>query len=147
MSLIASVFAVVLGGDVPSGPMVGDKLPEFKAIGFSGPSEGKEFELVKDAKDKPILMVVVHKISRPALQLMRPIDDFASKEEKLATQFVWLGEKEKMEQYLKRAKDSLKIQSPMSIAVDKEGPMTYGLNDRATITILIAKEGKVVANF
>ncbi|MFO0966392.1 MAG: hypothetical protein U0793_12520 [Gemmataceae bacterium] len=35
----------------------------------------------------------------------------------------------------------------MSIALDKDGPMTYGLNDRATITILLAKEGKVVANF
>lgn len=147
MSLVASLLTVLFGGDVPSGPMVGDKLPEFKVLGFSGPSEGKEFELVKGAKDKPILVVVVHKITRPALQLMRPIDDFATKEEKLATQFVWLGEKEKMEGYLKRAKGSLNIQSPMSIALDKDGPMTYGLNDRATITILLAKEGKVVANF
>lgn len=145
--LTTFALALLLGGDVPSGPMVGDKLPEFKVQGFSGPEADKEFELLKDIKGGPAALVIVHQITRPAFQLMRPLEEFASKHEKLKMHFVWLGEKEKMQEFLKRAENSLNINSPMSIAVEKEGPGTYGLNDRAALTILLVKDGKVVNNF
>lgn len=149
LALFPSIsLTLVLAGDVPSGPMVGDKLPDFKALGFSGLHEGKEFETLKEAKDRPVLLVFVHQITRPAFQLMKPIDAYAAKEDKLFTLFVFLGEKEKTEEFLKRAKGSLNLQSSVAISVDgAAGPMTYGLNDRAALTILMAKEGKVVANF
>lgn len=147
LSLLSLTTTLVFAGDVPSGPMVGDKLPEFKVQGFFTLQEGKEFEVLKEAKDRPVLIVFVHQLKRPAFQLIRPLDEFASKQDKLFTLFVWLGEKEKSEEFLKRAKGSLNLQSPVAVALEKDGPMTYGLNDRATLTILLAKNNKVVNNF
>jgi len=145
LAFAAGAFAA---GDLTSGPKVGDKLADFKAHGFSGPMEGKEFAPLKEAKDGPTLLIFVHQITRPALKCLRPIDAYAAKAEKLAGHIVWLGEKEKSEEYLKRAKNSLNFQLPICIAADgKDGPPAYGLNDRAALTILLAKDGKVVGNF
>ena len=143
---------VLTGGDFPSGPQVGDKLPPCKIQAFSGPDSGKELELLKQIKGAPALVIFVHKITRPALKLMRPIDKAAIElieAKKLHGQIVWLSEnKEKAEEYLKRAKDSLNLQTPIGICLDgKDGPAAYGLNDKVTLTILLIKDAKVVGNF
>ena len=149
-TILAGLF--LAGGDFPSGPQVGDKLPPCKIQAFSGPDAGKEVELVKQIKGAPALVVFVHKITRPALKLMRPIDKAAAEQieaKKLHGQIVWLSEdKEKTEEYLKRAKDSLNLQTPIGICLDgKDGPAAYGLNDKVTLTILLIKDVKVVGNF
>ena len=143
---------LLAGGDFPSGPQVGDKLPPCKIQAFSGPDAGKEVELLKQIKGAPALVIFVHKITRPALKLMRPIDKAAAElieAKKLHGQIVWLSEnKEKAEEYLKRAKDSLNLQTPIGICLDgKDGPPAYGLNDKVTLTILLIKDAKVVGNF
>jgi hypothetical protein len=83
------------------------------------------------------------------LRLLRPLDKFASENEKFATTIVWLTpEKEKAEEFLKRAKDSLSLQSPVAICLEgKDGPASYGLNDQVKMTILVARDNRVVANF
>lgn len=139
----------------PSGPQVGDKLPDFKAQGHFGPDAGKEFKILDKTKGGPTLLIFMHHdsegaITRPGLQLLRPVDKYASEQDKLTTQIVWItGDKEKTEGFLKRAENSLKLQSPVSICLDggKTGPETYGLNDKVQITILVCKDNKVVANF
>lgn len=146
------LVAGLMAGDVTSGPQVGDKLGDFKALGFSGPQADKEFKFLTEAKGKATLVVFVQKITRPALQFLRPVDDYAAKEEKLSTHIVWLtgdkGDTDETKKFLERAKGSLNLQAPVSICLEgKEGPASYGLNDMAAITVLIAKEGKVVANF
>jgi len=152
MSALAALALLIAAGDVPSGPQVGDKLGDFKIHAFSGPEAGKEVMFLSQIKDKPALVIFVQKITRPGLQFLRPVDDYASKEEKLAAHVVWLtgdkGDKEETEKFLDRAKNSLKLETPVSICLDgKEGPAAYGLNDRVAITVLVAKDGKVVANF
>lgn len=151
MSQVCAVFglslALVFAGDIPSGPNVGDKLPECKVAGFSGPQAGKEFEVLKAAKNGPTLLIFVHEITRPGLQLLRPVDEYAAGQDRLATHIVWLGEREKTEAFLKRATNSLKLQSPVSVCLDAAGPQTYGLNDQVKMTILLANSGKVTANF
>ena len=146
------LVAGLMVGDVTSGPQVGDKLGDFKALGFSGPQADKEFQFLTQTKGKATLVVFVQKITRPALQFLRPVDDYAAKEEKLTTHVVWLtgdkGDTDETKKFLERAKGSLNLQSPVSICLEgKEGPAAYGLNDMAAITVLVAKDGKVVANF
>ena len=143
--LTAALFA----GGVPSGPQVGDKLGDFKAHAFSGPDAGKEVKLHEKAKDGPLMLVFVHEITRPGFQLLKPLDKFASENEKLKTYIVWLSpEKEKAEEFLKRAQNSLNLQSPVLISLDgKDGPPAYGLNDQVKMTVLIARDNRVVSNF
>lgn len=147
---------LTLAGDsFPSGPQVGDKLPDFKMHGHFGPAAGKEIKLHASIKGGPTLLIFMHGpsdngITRPGLQFIRPVDKYAAEQDKLATQIVWIsGDKEKTEGYLKRAENSLNLKSPVSICLDggKDGPATYGLNDKVQITVLVAKDNKVVANF
>ena len=159
MKAIASAFfAIVIaavGDSFPSGPPVGDKLPDFKAHAYFGPDAGKEFKLLDKVKGGPTLLIFMHApgdhaITRPGLQFLRPVDKYASACEKLATQIVWTtADREKTEAFLKRAENSLGLKSPVSICLDggKDGPGTYGLNDKVQITVLIARDSKVVANF
>src|SRR5687768_4687143 len=149
--LLACSFMVA---DVTSGPQVGDKLGDFKALGIFGPQADKEFQFLTEAKGKVTLVIFVQKITRPALQFLRPVDDYVAKEKAdvLSAHVVWLtgdkGDKDETKAFLERAKNSLNLQTPVSICLDgKEGPPAYGLNDMAAITVLVAKEGKVVANF
>jgi hypothetical protein len=142
-------------GDLPSGPQVGDKLPDFKAHQHFGPDAGKEFKLHDKIKGGPTLLIFMHPvgdapISRPGFQFLKPVDKYAAEHDKLATHIVWLtGDKEKVEGFLKRAEQSLSLKSPVSICLDggKDGPDTYGLNDKVQITVLVAKDNRVVANF
>jgi hypothetical protein len=151
--LSLSLFA---GGDsFPSGPLVGDKLGEFKSHAFSGPDAGKEFKFIEKTKGGPTLLIFMHGssdngITRPGLQFLRPVDKYAAENEKLAAHIIWVtGDKEKTEGFLKRAENSLNLQSPIGICLDggKDGPGAYGLNDKVAITVLVAKDNKVVANF
>lgn len=134
-----------------SGPQAGEKLTPFKARAFSGPRAGEEVELPGPNEGKPTVLVFVHEITRPALQLIRPIDHFGAKwaDLGLMTHVVWLAaDPAQAEQFLDRAKNSLGLKSPVAIALGGvEGPGNYGLNRNVTLTILVANEGKVVANF
>jgi hypothetical protein len=149
VAILVSAGLVSAAGDPASGPQVGDKLGTFKAKAVTGGDAGKEFQFPGKSKDGPTLIIFVQKFSRPAFKLLKPIDEFAGGKEGLAAQVVWVtGDVEKTEEYLKKAQNSLKMQMPLSVCLDgKDGPMAYGLNDQAAITILVAKDRKVVANF
>jgi hypothetical protein len=155
LTTLAAAILLVGGDSFPSGPKVGDKLPDFKAHAHSGPDAGKEFKMLAKAKAGPTLLIFMHAqsdegITRPGLQFLRPVDKYAAKQDKLATQIVWItGDKDKTAAYLKRAESSLMLQSPVSICLDggKDGPETYGLNDKVQITVLVCNDNKVVANF
>ncbi len=151
MSALLVAFSFI-AADVTSGPQVGDRLGDFKVLGIFGSQADKEFQFLTQAKGKATLVIFVQKITRPALQFLRPVDEYAAKDEKLSAHVVWLtgdkGDKDETKAFLERAKNSLNLQTPVSICLDgKEGPPAYGLNDMAAITVLVAKEGKVVANF
>jgi hypothetical protein len=134
-----------------SGPQPGERLTPFKVLGFAGPHAGKEVELLSQIKGSPTFLIFVHETTRPGFQLMRPLDLYGTKLAKdgLATHFIWLhADKTQAEEFLKRAEKSLNLKSPISISLDgQEGPGNYGLNRKVTLTILAAKDNKVVANF
>ena len=152
-TLLLSVSVGV--GDPTSGPQVGEKLPDFKTHGHFGPDAGKEYMLHAKTKGGPTLVIFMHApgdaaITRPGFQFLKGVDKYAAEQEKLVTQIVWVtGNKDNVEKFLTRAEQSLSLKSPVSICLEggKDGPPTYGLNDQVQITVLIAKDNKVVSNF
>src|SRR5437870_862771 len=74
LAILAVAAAVYAGGDPISGPKPGDKLTPFKVHVFAGPSAGEEVKLLTDPKETPQVLIFVHQITRPALQLLRPVD-------------------------------------------------------------------------
>src|SRR4051794_38659018 len=150
---VYSLGAIVARADDPvfSGPQPGEPLTTFKAVAFSGPRAGGEVELPGDFAGKPTVLVFVHEITRPALQLIRPVDHYAAKwaDAGLNGRVVWLAaDPAQAQAFLERARSSLNLKSPVVIAQGgAEGPGNYGLNRNVTLTILVANEGKVTANF
>ncbi|MBI2807860.1 MAG: hypothetical protein HYX68_22995 [Planctomycetes bacterium] len=154
-SVLMVAFLLPATGDFASGPQVGDKLPDFKSHAFSGDDAGKEFKILGKTKGGPTLLIFMHataekfSITRPGNQFLRPVDAYAATQKKLAANIVWVtGDKEKVEGWLKLT-DALKLQTPVSICLEggKDGPATYGLNDKVQITVLVCKDNKVINNF
>lgn len=151
MDLISLTLAFLLASDAPSsGPKVGEKLSSFKVLALSGPQAGKDIELVEAGAKGPTLLIFVHYFDRPAFRCLKPVDIYAGQlaEHKLTTHIIWLSDDlEKTRQFLERAKNSLNLRSAVGISRDgPNGPKAYALSDRVTYSILLAQEGKVVAN-
>jgi hypothetical protein len=150
-SLIAAFTPAGLEDPVYSGPQPGEKIAPFNVLQSAGPNAGQEIKLAADDQGAPTLLIFVHEATRPGLQLMRPIDLYGSKlaNDGLATHFVWLTpDRSKTEDWLRNARASLNLKSPVNISLDGiEGPGSYGLNRKVTLTILVAKDHKVTANF
>ena len=130
---------------------MGEKLPAFKVAGVYDDQAGKELDFVIAAGEKPILLIFVHKLTRPSAAVARALATYGQQRSKdgLTTGIVWLGDDASAaEQYLKRARGSLQLNVPVGISHDGvEGPGSYGLNRNVTLTILVGKEGRVTANF
>jgi hypothetical protein len=134
-----------------SGPQPGEKLSPFKVVGVFDALAGKEVDFVAEAKEKPTLLIFVHSVTRPSAAVTRALSCWAESRAKDGLQhyIVWLApDRNEAEQFLNRARKSLGVKSPLGIALDgAEGPGAYGLNRKVILTILVAKEGKVTANF
>ena len=134
-----------------SGPQVGEKLPSFAVRGVLGDDAGKELDFVKQADGKPIVLIFVHDLNRQSIGLTRVLTAYTVSRAKdgLATGVAWLSDDATdAESTIKRVQHALTPGTPTGISLDgKEGPGSYGLNRKVTLTILVGKGGKVTANF
>lgn len=151
VSPLAVAVAVAADEPVFSGPQAGEKITPFTVTGVYDEQAGKELDFVKDAAGKPTMLIFVHKLTRPGAALFRGLTAYAAaqKEKGVRAYVVWLDDdKSNAEQYLTRARKSLNFTVPVGISTDGgEGPGAYGLNRNVELTILVAKENKVTANF
>jgi hypothetical protein len=136
---------------VYSGPQPGEKLPPLKVVGVYDGEAGKDLDFVAEAAGKPLLLVFVHKLTRPSMLLTRLVTYYAKDREAdgIVTRIVWLDkDRSAAEEYLVRARRSLQFRVPVGISPEgDEGPGAYGLNRNVALTVLVAKEGKVTASF
>ena len=143
----------VVADDEPvfSGPQVGEKLTGFEVRGVLGDLEGKSFDLVAQADGKPLAIIFVHEVTRPSIGLTRLVMDYAAqrKADGLTAGVVLLtDDATATEAWIKRAAHALPARVPLGISLDgREGPGALGLNRGVTLTVLVAKENKVTANF
>jgi len=134
-----------------SGPQAGERLTSFRVRGVLGDSGGKELDFVKMASGKPLVLVFVHDVNRPSIGMTRILTGYTVSRAKdgLTTGVVLLDDDAtEAENTLKRISHALTAGAPTGVSLDgREGPGSYGLNRNVTLTILVAKEGKVTANF
>lgn len=143
----------VARGDEPifSGPQPGEPLPGLRVRGVFDGAAGKEFDFVAQAAGKPIVLIFVHDATRPSIAMTRILSAYTLTRagDGLATGIVWLDDDPTAaENMLKRIRHALTPGAPIGISLDgREGPGSYGLNRNVMLTILIARENKVTANF
>lgn len=133
-----------------SGPQPGEKLPAFAVRDASPEGNGREVDFVAAADGKPLLLIFVQDVNRPSIQLTRLLGNYAKSREAdgLRTGLVFLHEDAaKGEALVARIRHALPA-VPTGVSPDGlEGPGTYGLNRKATLTILVGRRGVVTANF
>lgn len=132
-----------------SGPQHGETLKPLKVLQVTRPEKAEELEIV-GADDEFTMLIFLHQVTEPGVGLMMHLEWYAHRQEQLASHYVLLtDDRAKTEQIVKRwASRPLFADSPMCISLDgPEGPGRYGLNRNVAMTILIAKDNKVVDNF
>lgn len=132
-----------------SGPPVGQPLPPLKVFDATGPNAGKELDYGKEYKNAPTFIIIFNRFDRPPARFMKKFDDWAKTDEGkgLKTLAVFLTDDIDMwKDRLPKVQMSLKLESfPLVICLGpKEGPQEYQLSDRVDVTVILAKDGKVV---
>jgi hypothetical protein len=154
MPLLLAIAGTVQAEDteeVFSGPQPGEELPAFKVQGVFDDLAGQELDFVTQADGGPLLLIFVHQVTRPSASVTRMLARYAAgrEDDGLDCGIVWLtADRSAAEEYLKLARPSLAFEAPVGISIDgAEGPGSLGLNRQVELTILVANEGKVTANF
>jgi hypothetical protein len=157
MRLAICLLTLVLAGPalaedkIFSGPQPGEKLAPFKVRGVLDPDAGKDLDFVTTAKGKPVVLVFVHDMNRQSISMVRTLTAYTKTRAKdgLTTGVVWLGDDvSEAEGTIKRIKHALTEGVPIGVSPDgREGPGSYGLNRKVTLTILVGNQDKVTANF
>jgi hypothetical protein len=159
-SLSAVAVAVSVGGlvlsparaqDPPaldSGPAAGSTVPACVAFAPSGPFAGKELDVAAQIGTAPAAILFVHELTRNTGPVIGGLD-------RLGVQLAWTGlqvhavrlaaDRTEAELGSKRSSDAMALHRPLLVSVDGvEGPGAYALNRRATLTLVLCKDGKVV---
>jgi len=133
-----------------SGPQKGEKTTPFEVRSLTAKGPGEKRDPIKAAADRPVALVFLHALERSMVPLMRVIDQYGvDQKAKLNTEFIFLiDDPIRGDQRLPRVINSIKTRARVGYSVDGiEGPGNYGLNKECLMTIVLAKEGKVTANF
>jgi hypothetical protein len=145
--------AAVAPQQVQSGLVEGDEVPPFKVAVATGPDADKELEYLssKTFKDKPVLLIYVHRVTRPGFRLLRVLDKYGQHRKDDGLQVMIVRLTDDVEQAVRHSKlmeSNYGFKSLWTVSLDgPDGPPNHGLTDRAELTILLLdKEHKVVHN-
>lgn len=150
-----------------SGPQTGEPLPPFSFLAsFAHPDHNTansnnqsdqknltplSFNPVEQAQDSSLLLIFVHDVNRQSIAMTRVLANYAHSRQKdgLHSSVIFLGDDTSGAQAnIKRIQHALSPNVTTGVSTDgREGPGALGLNRNVQLTILVAKEKKITANF
>lgn len=137
--------------EVFSGPQPDEKTAPLPIRLALGTKAGSDFDPVTTASPKPLLLIFVHDINRQSISMTRVLSGYAASraDADLQTSVIFLADDlPAMEAQIQRMQHALTPDVPTGISIDgREGPGTWGLNRNVTLTIVISRADKVVANY
>lgn len=137
-----------------SGPQQGEPLPPLKVTGVFGELDGKEFDPIALADGIPQILLFFEGSELGYKGLYIFLDNMPSivvenAKQGLQMTAVFLGnDPDDIAKGIKTEGDYLPKRIPMGISREgREGPGSYGLNRNVAMTVIIAKDGRVLHNF
>ena len=134
-----------------SGPQTNEPIVPFPVRSLTEPDAGKQVDYVANAKGKPLLLIFVHDLNRQSISLVRNLTTYSAKRagDGLHTGVILLqDDANEAEKTFQRMKHAFNSDTATGLSLEgREGPGSYGLNRLVTLTILLSKEDKVVANY
>jgi hypothetical protein len=148
-SIVCLAFFAQTAAAADSGPKPGEKVEPFTVFGVVGPVEDQEADFVADRKDAPTIYLFIQhaKFDRPMARFMKGLDALGDNDRKLVA--IWLTDDgEGVKKGLPRVQMSLQFQNTaLTVFKDTNGPNGWSLNGDAHVTVVVARQGKVVASF
>ena len=116
-----------------------------------GKNAGQEIDIVSAAEGKPVFLILMNAFGELVNETMRVMTLYTEGQEKrdFLTGVVWVtSDPSDLEARLKRARPHMPKKTRVGISLaGPEGPGGYGLNRHVQMTILVAKDNVVTANF
>jgi hypothetical protein len=133
-----------------SGPQPGEKTTGFRVVEIGGAADGAERDPIAEHAGAPTVFVFVHALERSLLPLLRVVEGYGvERRERIKTEIIFLAaDRLAGEQRVRAAQGSLKLRARVGLSPDgAEGPGNYGLNKECLLTLVMAKDHVVTANF
>jgi hypothetical protein len=140
-----------------SGPQASERLPSLNIVDAFATGGEKAHDLIASTDGKPCIVVFIHdllanKSDEPSLGLAYVLMHYAAerKDTGLVRSVVCLTDDvTAMKTFLRKIRRALpKKETPITISTDGlEGPGSWGLNRNLRMTVVIAKNNRVTANF
>jgi len=146
------ILALMLAGDVDSGPEKGAKVPGLKVYDVTGPNKEKTVDYADLLKDKVAVYYLVpyEKFDRPMNKFMKTLDtkigaDFEGVQ---AVAVFMTDDEDAAKKRLAAIQTSVNYEKTALTAFNgKDGPKGWNANSDAHLTVIVASGGKVVARF
>jgi len=148
MRILGLALAMVVGfaltasaEEIKSGP--GKKIGgAFQVKAITGEKAGTQLCYVcqYNAQKRPgVVLIFTQKVDENLAKVVKAIDAVQKSNSKLGTVVVGVGGVEPAD--LEKFQESHKLTTPLTVAVDKDGPRAYKLNKDAAMTVLVYKQG------
>lgn len=89
------------------------------------------------------MVIFSQKADENIATVVKAVDQVQKNHEKLGTVLVGVSGVEAAD--LEKLQDTHKLTTPLTIAVDKDGPKNYKLNPEAAVTVVVYKKGGAIA--
>src|SRR4051794_24170204 len=127
--------------EIKSGP--GKKIGgAFQVKAITGEKAGKQLCYVcqYNAQARPgVVLIFTQKVDENLAKVVKAVDAVQKSNSKLGTVVVGVGGVEAAD--LEKFQEAHKLTTPLTVAVDKDGPRAYKLNKDAAMTVLVYKKG------
>ncbi len=148
LCLTPGFLAAQTGETLPSGPKAGTTVAAVKVYAPVGARAGREYDALSVIGQEAGALLFIHELTRNTAPVIRGLDRLAEEYSLLGleNQTVFLSaDRTQAEVRLKAVNGSLKLREPIVLSLDgAEGPGTFALDRKCTLTLVLVNAGKVV---
>jgi hypothetical protein len=139
--LLISVGSRCGADDLRSGPEVGKPAPPFDVQVLTGDDAGMTRNYLSTWKDRPVLVIFVGELTRPAFGLLKPLDKYGRLRQPDGLEVLIIRttrESDEVTRQTMALAEKYDVKAPAGYAKDGQaGPKDYGLNEEAQMTVLL----------
>jgi hypothetical protein len=143
-AVVAITFSVANADDVKSGPKEKIGGP-FDVKAITGEKAGKELCYVckYNGEARPaVVLIFTQKADDNLVALVKAVDEVQKNNKDLGTVVVGVSGVEAAD--FEKINTTHKLTTPLTVAIDKDGPSKYELNKDAVVTVLVYKKGGTI---
>lgn len=146
LAVVAGLALSLHAAEIKSGNEEGSKMGgAFQVKAITGERKGEQLCYVckYNAEAKPaVVLIFTQQADENLAQVVKAVDEVQKSNDKLGTVVVGIGEVQASD--FEKLQAEHKLTTPLTVALEKDGPSKYKLSKEAGVTVLVYKRGGVV---